>query len=297
MPRCPITYKKLISTRYSRTGLRLISSKISDLQDIDLYFKPETTNSSFPENKKCFARLLAKENRFISGDETDRYIFIDNNNPDKQFNYNRDLTLKLAKLSGIKTVVHGLAHGKNDALFFWYKRAQFYGRYSILPVANFSDFLDAGMPNIWGNLTDLINKKCTFPALEKLKLLRLCLFSFLIGNGSITLRDLAIIKRKDISEIAPVWQLLNRAIYQGGEDNKRFIFLGQEICLKTRADALIFATENLKVNPKAFNQILTELDLIYLKWLKVIEISFLNTPIKTMYVNLLRKRRKSYFKF
>ena len=102
MPRCPITYKKLQTTPYSRAGLRSFSNKITELHPVDLDFTSNRETGSNPENKKHFARLVIKECRFIAGDKNDRYIFIDDNNPAQQNNFNRDLTLKLARLSGIK---------------------------------------------------------------------------------------------------------------------------------------------------------------------------------------------------
>jgi serine/threonine-protein kinase HipA len=297
MPRCPITYKKLQTTPYSRAGLRSFSNKITELHPVDLDFTSNRETDSNPENKKCFARLVIKECRFITGDKNDRYIFIDDNNPAQQNNFNRDLTLKLTRLSGIKTVVHGLAYNKDGGMFFWYKRPQFYGRHAVLPIEYFSGLLEENNLPLGENLSVLLKSHCTFPALEKLKLLRLALFSFLTGNNSINLTDLAIIKKKETTEIAPINNLTNTAIYLDDKERQQIKFLGQEIIISSIEDARAFSTKTLGVNPKAFNQVLKEFDLIYLKWLKLIEISFLKSPIKKDYLDLLRHRRKIFFKF
>jgi len=296
MPRCPITYKKLTSEKYSSKGLRYFSNKIGDLQDIEIDFNNGSSYALNKHSRECFARLMVKQNRFITGDNKDRYVLIHDNNPDEQFIFNRDLTMKLAALSGIKTVVHGLVYHQNNDLVFWYKRPQFYGRFGIRTMEPLNKLIPESESNIFENLEETLNSVCTFPALEKLNLLRLVLFSFLTGNDSIKLQDVSIIDNKSTTEIAPYHYLVNSHIYHNTNKTDSINFLGKEIILLSKDDALSFASD-LGVNPKAFNQIMEELNNVYLKWLKVIEISFIKNPIKKKYLDLMRVRRKTFFKF
>ncbi len=297
MTRCPITYKKLTSTKYSSKGLRMFSNRISALKDVEIDFNNGSSFSQNPQTKQCYARLQIKKESFIAGDKNDRYIFIRDNNSENQYIFNRDLTMKLAALSGLKTVVHGLAYHQNGGMVFWYKRPQFYGRYGLQQLDPLNELLPESSSSFFDNLKETLNSSCTFPAMEKLNLLRLALFSFLTGNDSIPLDNLSLIDNKGTTKIAPHFCLLNSHIYQNNNQSSSIIFLGKEIILTKTDDALSFATELLGVNPKAFKQVMNELNAIYLKWLKVIEISFVINPIKKDYFDLLRQRRKVFFKF
>ncbi len=297
MTRCPVTYKKLIKRKYSLKGLRTFSNKIVDLKDIDIDFTNGHSYSSDPHTRECFAQLQVKQNRLISGDKNNRYIIVCDNNLENQYIFNRDLTMKLATISSIKTVVHGLAYHQNGSKVFWYKRPQFYGRYGLLQFDPLINLLPGSSENIFEILNEILNYRCTFPALEKLKLLRLLLFSFLTGNQSISATDLSLIKKDNKVEIAPHHCLINNTIYLEEADVNRISFLDTKIILENINDAGSVAGDLLGVNLKAYKQVMEELNTVYLKWLKVIEISFIKNPVKKEYLSLLRRRRKLFFKF
>ena len=61
-------------------------------------------------------------------------------------------------------------------------------------------------------LVDVIEQFCTFPALEKMKLFRLVLFNFLVGNEDAQLKNFTLITRNNKIELSPAYDLLNSTI-------------------------------------------------------------------------------------
>jgi serine/threonine-protein kinase HipA len=61
-------------------------------------------------------------------------------------------------------------------------------------------------------VSSLIEKYCTFPAIEKVKLFRLTLFNFLTGNEDMHLKNYSIIIKNDITSLSPAYDLLNTTI-------------------------------------------------------------------------------------
>jgi serine/threonine-protein kinase HipA len=58
----------------------------------------------------------------------------------------------------------------------------------------------------------VIEQFCTFPAVERVKLLERTLFSFLVGNEDMHLKNFSLITRDQKVELAPAYDLLNTTI-------------------------------------------------------------------------------------
>jgi len=58
----------------------------------------------------------------------------------------------------------------------------------------------------------LINKFCTFPAIEKLKLFKLVVFNYLIGNEDMHLKNFSIITDDGKVTLSPSYDLVNTTI-------------------------------------------------------------------------------------
>ena len=69
------------------------------------------------------------------------------------------------------------------------------------------------------DLIKLIDDYCTFPAIEKVKLFRLVLFNFLIGNEDMHLKNYSVIVRDNKVELSPAYDLLNTTIIQIWQKN------------------------------------------------------------------------------
>jgi len=58
----------------------------------------------------------------------------------------------------------------------------------------------------------VIEQFCTFPALERVKLIERTLFSFLVGNEDMHLKNFSLITRNEKVELAPAYDFLNTTI-------------------------------------------------------------------------------------
>ena len=61
-------------------------------------------------------------------------------------------------------------------------------------------------------LVDLLDAYCTFPAIEKVKLLKRSLFNFLVGNEDMHLKNFSLISRQGKVELAPAYDYLSTTV-------------------------------------------------------------------------------------
>ena len=61
-------------------------------------------------------------------------------------------------------------------------------------------------------MVDLLDAHCTFPAIEKVKLLKRSLFNFLVGNEDMHLKNHSLITRQGKVELAPAYDFLSSTV-------------------------------------------------------------------------------------
>ena len=61
-------------------------------------------------------------------------------------------------------------------------------------------------------LVNLLDAYCTFPAIEKVKLLKRSLFNFLVGNEDMHLKNHSLITRQGKVELAPAYDFLSSTV-------------------------------------------------------------------------------------
>lgn len=66
-------------------------------------------------------------------------------------------------------------------------------------------------------LVNLIDEYCTFPAVEKVKLFKLVLFNYLVGNEDMHLKNYSVIVANGKVELSPAYDLLNSTIVLKGD--------------------------------------------------------------------------------
>ena len=66
-------------------------------------------------------------------------------------------------------------------------------------------------------LVKLIDRFCTFPAVENAKLFKRVIFNFLVGNEDMHLKNYSVITRDDIVELSPAYDLLSSSIVLTGD--------------------------------------------------------------------------------
>ena len=203
MNRCPITYQ-LCSARYSEQGLKLLSRTLTTLHDLPLTAEQlrreavarAATVSLQGVQPKVAARLNVAAGRFEFVDVGGPYILKPQTAAYPEVPENDDLTMRMAAQAGIDTPFHGLIYGIDGALTYFIRRFDRKGRKERIHVEDFAQLSGNSRATKYRSsmeqVVQTINDFCTFPAVERLKLFRLVLFCFLVGNADMHLKNFAL---------------------------------------------------------------------------------------------------------
>ena len=131
---------------------------------------------------------------------------------------------------------------------------------------------------------------CTFPVIERQKLLTRVIFNFLIGNEDMHLKNYSLITRNKLVELAPAYDFLNSSIVLKDPMEIALPVEGRQKNL-TRQNLLnYFARERMQLNQKVVDDVMGRFQVIIPEWKAWIQKSFLSAPFSTSYTSLLEKR-------
>lgn len=140
-------------------------------------------------------------------------------------------------------------------------------------------------------IVTVISTFCSFPKIELVKLFKLTLFNFLIGNEDMHLKNFSLITRDRKITLSPAYDLLNSTIAQ--ENSREEIALpinGKKNNLKKRDFVDYFAIERLGLNQNTINSVIQEVKLAIPLWQTLIRNSFLSKKMQKKYLDLLKER-------
>ena len=307
MNRCPITYE-LTGNKYSKAGLKLLSPKLKDLQDLAYTTEEQIREAANRAAKisiqgvqpKLSARLNFKLGIFEFVDLGGEFILKPQNPMFRQLPENEDLSLKMAKKCGIEVPIHGLIFSKDKKLTYFIKRFDRKGRNKKIAVEDFSQLSGETRETKYNSsmekVINIIDKYCTFPAIEKIKLFRRTLFNFLIGNEDMHLKNFSLISRNNKIELAPAYDFLNTTIVLDSPLDEIALPLdGKKSNLNRELFVEYFGNERLCLNEKTINNVLISIQEAISSWHKLIEDSFLSTDLKLKYNDLLEERIKCIY--
>ncbi|MBM4250538.1 MAG: HipA domain-containing protein [Deltaproteobacteria bacterium] len=222
MNKCPITYAECGSNKFSAEGLKKISAKLSNLKDL-----PLDTNGLRQEamlratrlsiqgvQPKLSAKLNIRTESFEIVDAKGKFIL------KPQADYpelpeNEDLTMHLAEVVGFDVPVHGLIYAHDQSMVYFIERFDRLGHNKIA-TEDFAQLAGANRETKYAysmeRLVGLIEKFCTFPVVEKSELFKRTIFSYLIGNEDMHLKNFSLITRDDIVRLSPVYDFVNSSI-------------------------------------------------------------------------------------
>jgi serine/threonine-protein kinase HipA len=308
MNRCPITYHPCGEQLYSKEGLRLLSPRLQNLkilplkedEQLELALKYADKLSFSGVQKKLNAHLAVSHEVFEIVPKRGTFIIKPQSSDYPELPQNEDLTMKLADCVGINTPLHGLIYCKDGALSYFIKRFDREGRGEKIGVEDFAQL--AGMPRetkydfSMERLIPLIEQCCTFPAIEKRKLFLLTLFSFLVGNEDLHLKNFSLIRRDQIAEFSPAYDLVNSTIVMKTTEELALPLRGKKSRLN-RSDLVdYFGKEKLKLPLNTIEEVLKRLSDSIETWKALIQISFLSNQKKQAYLDLLGERAKRLYR-
>lgn len=309
MKRCPITLKDSSSGRYSREGLSLLSPRLMDLRDFPFSADEQRREAVLRAGKisiqgiqpKLSVVLNVNQQTFVICDRRARYIIKPQHTTFPHLPENEALTMRLAQSLGIDIPVHGLVYCQDRSLSYFVRRFDRVGHKGKLAVEDFAQLSqrtrDTKYDSSMERLIPILDRYCTFPALEKVKLLQRCLFNFLTGNEDMHLKNFSLITREGKTELSPAYDLLNTTI--------AFLALGKSIedieeialPLKGRKKGLTgsvwwryYARERLGLNDKVLAKVLNRIQQAVTGWHKTIGESFLPREHQALYSQLLDDR-------
>ncbi|MCX6262048.1 MAG: HipA domain-containing protein [Bacteroidia bacterium] len=300
---CPITYKPCRENRYSDAGLKLLSTELKTLKDLE-YTAEEQRKEAYNRaakmsiqgvQPKLSARLNIKDEKFEIVDKGGKYILKPQHHLYSQMPENEDLTMRLADEIGLEIPLHGLIWSKDDTLTYFIKRFDRKGQNDKVPVEDFAQLAGLSRDTKYNysmeKIVDVINKYCTFPSIENLKLFKLVIFNYLIGNEDMHLKNFSIITEDGKITLSPCYDLVNSTIeYKKQEEEIALPLKGKKKHLTRSILIDYFGIERCELTSKSIEKVLETISSSVPKWKELIDVSFLSKEMKNKYHNLLDTR-------
>lgn len=304
MKYCPITYE-LISEQedYSQRGLRLLSSQLKKLNPLAFSAEEQRQEalsrvgkmSIQGVQKKLSAQLKVKAGYFEIVDQHGHYILKPQSDIFPELPENEAITMSLAKTIGLEIPVHGLVRSKDASMTYFIKRFDRGGHTKKLAVEDFAQLSGEDRHRKYQSSIEkviaIIAKFCTFPKIEFLKLFKLILFNFLIGNEDMHLKNFSLITKERKIALSPAYDLLNSTIAMRKAKEEIALPLRGRKNNLTKEDLLkYFAGEQLQLNQNVITNVLEEFQQIIPEWRNMIGRSYLSLSMQEKYLQLLHLR-------
>jgi serine/threonine-protein kinase HipA len=303
MNHCPITYAPCEENRYSDAGLRLLSPELNILKDLEYTAEEQRKEAYNRASKmsiqgvqpKLSARLNIKEGKFEIVDKGGKYILKPQHHLYSQMPENEDVTMRLAEEIGLEIPLHGLVWSKDDTLTYFIKRFDRKGQNDKVPVEDFAQLAGLSRETKYNysmeKVVDVINRYCTFPSIENLKLFKLVIFNYLIGNEDMHLKNYSIITKDGKVTLSPCYDLVNSTIeYEKQDEEIALPLKGKKKQLTRNILVDYFGMERCELTAKSIKKVLETVSSSVPKWKELIDISFLSREMKDKYHDLLNAR-------
>jgi serine/threonine-protein kinase HipA len=303
MNRCPITYEPLADdATYSPKGLRLLHRNLTSLAPLEFTAEQQRQEAIKRAGKmsiqglqlKLSAVLRITQGRFEIVDRGGQYILKPQSLDFPELPENEDLTMRMAAAVDIEVPVHGLLRSADGSFTYFIKRFDRDGR-ERLPLEDFAQLsgesretkYDSSMEKVAG----VIEQFCTFPAIERVKLLERAVFSFLVGNEDMHLKNFSLITRNQKVELAPAYDFLNSTIALHNPREEMALPLKGKKSGLTRNDFLnYFARERLQINERVLSDVLSRFAKAMPLWCELLDKSFLSENAKQKFSAILNQR-------
>jgi serine/threonine-protein kinase HipA len=306
MKHCPITYEDINKeARYSLRGLKLLSPQLTHLSSIELSAAEQRAEGLARVGKmsiqgiqsKFSAILKIKEGRFEIVDQHGQYILKPQSEHYPELPENEALTMTLAAMIGVDVPIHGMAYSKDNSMTYFIKRFDREGKGKKIPLEDFAQLTmkdrDTKYSSSMEKVAKVLYDFCSFPQVEAVKLLKLTLFNFLIGNEDMHLKNFSLISDYGKVTLSPAYDLLNSTIAQRNTQEELALPLnGKKSKLNKRDFIDYYAYSVLKLNANVVTSVIREIQSVIPNWIKIIKKSFLTQDMQENYLKLLDERRK-----
>ncbi len=303
MNKCPITYEVCEGHKYSSKGLKLFSSRLKELHDFpftakeqrELALKQASKISIQGIQPKLSVKLNIHKGEFELVEQGGIFIFKPPHHIFDELPQNEDLTMRLAKTVGLEVPLHGMIYNLDGSLTYFIRRFDRLTKGRKLAVEDFSQLMgfsrDTKYESSMEALIPVIEKHCTFPLLEKLKLFRIIIFNFLTGNEDAHLKNFSLIRREGKVELSPVYDLVNSTIILHTQEEIALPLRGK----KRKLDYLdlfdYFGIQRLGLSVKILSEEVERFQQVLPTWEGLITKSFLSMHSIDKYCQLVQQRQ------
>lgn len=304
MKYCPINYAPLLAHEtYSKRGLKLLSPRLNRLLPLEFSAEEQRAEALARAGKmsiqglqpKLSAKLNVTQGKFELVDSFGEYLLKLPSNNYPQLPENEALTMTLAQQIGLQVPVHGLIYGKDNSMTYFIKRFDKNKKikYGVEDFAQLSESArETKYSSSMEKVAKIITTHTSFPKIELLKLFKLTLFNYLIGNEDMHLKNFSLITIKNQISIAPHYDLLNTTIAQKNvREEVALPINGKKNNLTYKDFIFYFAEKTLAINEYSIQTILMQIKQAIPLWITLIDRSFLSYEQKENYKNIIEQRR------
>ncbi len=301
---CSITYQEIAPHEtHSKKGLRALAPALTRLNDFPHTAEEQRSEAMIRSTKlsiqgvqpKLSVNLSVKEQEFRIVEFGGRYILKPQVEEFRNLPENENLTMKLAAHFGIEVPLNGLVRSIDGSLSYFIRRFDRKGQKEKVHIEDFAQLTgqtrDTKYDSSMEKVAETIRHHCTFPLIEAQRLLDRMLFSFVVGNEDMHLKNFSIIVRNEKVELSPAYDLVNSTLaMEGATEESALSIRGKKRNLK-RGDFIdYFAIERLGLVRPVAEASLARLGSCLWEWESLIEKSFLPTRAKSEYLALVKNR-------
>lgn len=183
---------------------------------------------------------------------------------------NEDLSMRLAATVGIAVPLHGLVRARDGSLTYFVKRFDRVGR-ERLPLEDFAQLSGEGRDTKYDSSMEkvavVVDRFCTFLAIERVKLFERTLFSFLAGNEDMHLKNFSLITEGERTGLAPGYDLVNSCIALRNPQEEMALPIRSKKSRLTRHDLFgYYATERLGLNEVVLADTVLRFQATFARW-------------------------------
>lgn len=304
MKHCPITYEVISDKElYSSRGLRLLSPRLKNLLPLKWNAQEQREEALARSEKlsiqgvqmKISAILNIQKEQFELVNQNGKYILKPQSLDYPELPENEAITMFLAGMIGIDVPLSGLIYAKDNTMTYFIRRFDRGVKGLKYSLEDFAQLTGANRNTKYASsmekVVSIIQKFCTFPQLEMIKLFKLVLFNFLIGNEDAHLKNFSLITTSDNQvKLSPAYDLLNSAIVLKTKNEIALPLRGKTQNLIAKDFFDYFAKDRLGLNEKVIVKIINEFRNILPRWSEFLAYSFLSKNMQDKYIELINSR-------
>jgi len=206
---------------------------------------------------------------------------------------NEDLTMHLAAISGIKTAMHSLLRTDKGQLVYITRRFDRVKGKKI-PVEDFCQLMDQQSVDKYKSSMEKLGKAIrqysSVPGVDVIAFFEITVFSFLVGNADMHLKNFSIIKDEDNQyRLSPAYDLLTSNIAMPNDREQMALTLNAKKNGIGKKDFYALAS-SLKIPETTAEKILARYSGYVKDYIALIMNSFLSDEIKEQYITLVHQR-------